>query len=59
MHGAQRAIALWPDRPAWQRLQRAGMRQDFSWRQSAQRYLALYRSLALQRSQAQHRSLEQ
>jgi starch synthase len=41
-----RAIAIWRDREAWRRLQRAGMTRDFSWRASARQYLELYRSLS-------------
>lgn len=37
--------ALWRDPSAWRALQARGMAQDFSWDQSAARYLALYRSL--------------
>lgn len=37
-----RALALYGDAPAWQRLVRAGMSQDFSWQRSAGRYLELY-----------------
>ena len=40
----QRAAALWHDRAAWKRLQLTAMQQDFSWQQSARRYLELYRS---------------
>jgi starch synthase len=40
-----RTIRLHADRPLWQTMQRAGMRCDFSWANSAARYAALYRSL--------------
>lgn len=40
-----RTIALYHDRPVWHRLVRCAMRQDFSWRRSAARYLDLYRKL--------------
>ncbi len=47
LHGAiARAVDLHGDRPAWQAMQRAGMRADFSWTRSAARYAALFRSLA-------------
>ena len=39
------ALQLFQDRKAWQKLERRGMRQDFSWARSAQAYLSLYRSL--------------
>ena len=37
-----RALQLYPQTTLWQRLIAAGMRQDFSWKRSAQRYLTLY-----------------
>ena len=40
-----RALILFQDGKAWRRLQLTGMQQDFSWRQSAANYLALYQSL--------------
>lgn len=39
----RRAVALQRERPQWEALMRAGMRCDFSWRRSAEEYLALYR----------------
>jgi starch synthase len=42
LHGLRRAVALAQDRRALRGLQRAGMRRDFSWRLSAERYRALY-----------------
>lgn len=38
----QRALALYHDPTAWQRIQRTGMGKDFSWRQSARHYVDLY-----------------
>jgi starch synthase len=43
------ALQLFRDQKAWQKLQREGMRQDFSWERSARAYLSLYRSLASSR----------
>jgi starch synthase len=40
------ALALWKDRPAWQKLMRNGMSRDFSWKRSAEQYVALYRRAA-------------
>jgi starch synthase len=40
----RRATDLWSDRTNWQRLQQTAMKQDFSWQQSASRYLELYSS---------------
>ncbi|MBI4341298.1 MAG: glycogen synthase GlgA [Candidatus Omnitrophica bacterium] len=39
---ARRALALFRDRAAWTRLIKRGMRQDFSWRRSAQAYVRVY-----------------
>jgi len=41
-----RATAAWRDRRAWRGIQSRGMAIDFSWERSAERYEALYRSLA-------------
>ncbi len=38
----QRALTLYTARPTWRELMHAGMRQDFSWRRSAEQYLELY-----------------
>lgn len=40
-----RAIELYRRRPLWEQLVRCAMRQDFSWRRSALRYLELYSRL--------------
>jgi len=37
-----RAITAFEDRAAWRRIQRAGMRQDFSWDASAREYVKVY-----------------
>jgi starch synthase len=42
----RRALDVWADRPAWQRLMQNGMRQDFSWQRQGEHYVRLYRSLA-------------
>jgi starch synthase len=39
----RRALSLWEDSTVWRQLMLTGMQQDFSWRHSAQQYLALYR----------------
>lgn len=41
----ERALALFQQPIRWRRLQRSAMRQDFSWRSSAEQYAGLYRSL--------------
>ena len=38
----ERALAVWTDRPAWSRLVRAGMSEDWSWDRSARAYEGLY-----------------
>lgn len=45
-----RALALYRDRPAWQRLALTGMRQDFSWKRSAGEYLTLYETALRERA---------
>ncbi len=42
----QRALACYRHPKAWKRLIFQGMQQDFGWRQSARRYLELYRTAA-------------
>lgn len=37
-----RALALWRDAGRWQKILRAGMRQDFSWRHRAAEYMQMY-----------------
>ena len=44
-HTLQRALALYRHPTHWQRVQRAGMRQRFSWDEAAREYAALYREL--------------
>ncbi|HEX7028427.1 MAG TPA: glycogen synthase GlgA [Gammaproteobacteria bacterium] len=41
----KKVIALYQDKPVWQKLQLNGMRQEFSWAASAREYLQLYREL--------------
>jgi starch synthase len=41
-----RAIDAYGDKGIWRRIQRNGMGRDFSWRRSAEEYLALYEKLA-------------
>jgi starch synthase len=46
LHGAiNRVVQLHADKPVWLAMQRAGMRADFSWGNSAARYAALYARL--------------
>ena len=46
----QRAIALHAEPERWQRLMLRGMAQDFSWDGAAQKYIALYETLAAHRA---------
>ena len=39
----ERAVGTFADRRVWQQLQQTGMRQDFSWRRAAGRYVETYR----------------
>ena len=45
-----RVLQVFKDKGEWQRLQRIGMAQDFSWTHSARQYLAAYQSLVSTRS---------
>jgi len=38
----RRSCELWYDRKSWRKVQLNAMSQDFSWQQSANRYLQLY-----------------
>ncbi len=42
LEALNRALALYPDRKKWQRLQIAGMKQDHSWDRSAREYVKIY-----------------
>ena len=41
----RRALTQYQDTPAWRSLQKRGMRQDFSWGKSAEKYIQLYQTL--------------
>jgi glycogen synthase len=41
----KRALALYPYHSRWANLQKAGMAQDFSWPNSAKKYLEIYKKL--------------
>ncbi len=47
-----RAIEVFKDTRRWRGIQRRGMRQDFSWRRSAQAYYDLYQAMIHDRSAA-------
>src|SRR5437870_1328628 len=42
LEALNRALALYPDRKKWQRLQVTGMKQDHSWDRSAREYVKIY-----------------
>lgn len=46
----RRALDMYQDKDAWQRLQQNGMSKDFSWTSSALKYLDLYRRLIATRN---------
>jgi starch synthase len=45
MAAVKAGIKAFSDKDQWKKLQQAGMAQDFSWENSARKYLELYRSL--------------
>jgi starch synthase len=48
-----RALEMFENRPTWRRIQRAGMREDFSWDASAREYVKVYeRAVAANRAGA-------
>ena len=49
MAAIRRAITLFGDTKSWNAMQRAGMKQDFSWRRSGAQYAALYGELTKDR----------
>jgi starch synthase len=49
-HAVQRAVTLYQDRPWFTELARGAMRKDFSWRQPAESYAAVYRRAAAARA---------
>lgn len=38
----EEAVRVFKDKEAWERIQRAGMKEDFSWERSAARYIEIY-----------------
>jgi starch synthase len=45
LHCVQRALVTYRDKSTWRTLRMNGMRKDFSWENSAKRYIELYRHL--------------
>lgn len=48
-----RGLEMFENRPAWRRIQKAGMREDFSWDASAREYVKVYERAAARRASAQ------
>jgi starch synthase len=46
LQAIRRAMTLYADQKVWTQLQKQGMKSDVSWEKSAERYAALYSSLA-------------
>jgi starch synthase len=49
LEAMKRAIRVYQNQEAWTRMQQNGMVQDFSWKQSALQYLALYKRLLIEK----------
>jgi starch synthase len=45
LQAIRKTVALFTDLKAWRKLMANGMKADFSWEQSARKYLELYESL--------------
>ena len=45
MHALHRALAAYPNKKVWTRLQKNGMKADFSWGRSAAEYVKMYRNV--------------
>lgn len=50
MKALRRALALYSDRPRWLELLRRGMMQNWSWEESASKYMDLYQQIFLKRN---------
>ncbi|MCX6169582.1 MAG: glycogen synthase GlgA [Ignavibacteriales bacterium] len=49
IHSVQRAVNDFSNKQNWNRIQLNGMRKDFSWRKSAEKYVALYEKAVIKR----------
>ena len=49
LDAVKRACALFRDRDAWRQIQARGMKGDFSWKRSAERYLEIYAKVKARR----------
>ncbi len=45
VNAVRRAVAVYPDRNRWLELMRTGMREDYSWRHSAEQYRDVYEEM--------------
>ncbi|MGD0958850.1 MAG: glycogen synthase GlgA [Methylomonas sp.] len=45
LEAIKRSLVLYADKTSWQKIQRNAMQKDFSWQNSANQYLALYREI--------------
>jgi starch synthase len=45
LHALASALATFPNKKAWRRLQKNGMKADYSWDRSAAEYVKMYRRL--------------
>lgn len=45
LEAIKRALFVYDNKKTWQKIQKIAMQKDFSWQQSAEQYLALYRTL--------------
>jgi starch synthase len=52
----QSALAVYPNKKTWTRLQKNGMRADFSWDRSAGEYVKMYRGLRPRKTAAPRRA---
>ncbi|KAA0238235.1 MAG: glycogen synthase GlgA, partial [Chlorobiota bacterium] len=41
----KRAIKVYQDKETWDKIVRAGMKEDFSWHSSAKKYIELYKTI--------------
>lgn len=47
LNAIMRSVKLFPDKKSWKKIQIEGMRQDYSWPQSAKKYLELYEKVLM------------
>ena len=45
LEAIKRAILLYNDKKTWKKIQTTAMEKDFSWKNSAEQYLALYKEI--------------